>query len=498
MARTMHTRNTVNTFAKRSVATAVAISLTLSPFSVGPAHADIKSAMESMFTSSGAMSSTTAPNVYQTQSSNVVVGGSYQMRVPVQNYKFFSYELPSVKAGCGGVDARLGSFSWINDEKFKEMLQAIGNNSVGLLYQAAISVISPLIGGKLETLLASLQDATSFFGNSCRNAEMLIDGAIGKKTADLYSACMKIQSLKNKDQAAAAAACKDHAPNENAAAATDPDPAIRTVAQRDINIIWNALSKTSLTHDEKELYMNITGTVIIRAKKSDGSGSDVDQEIDGVVTSLQILENGTEPAVGPMPSGDVVISGWWKCDALLDPECLNPTNTGKKTFTPFSQQAFNHMITLLNNLKSNSSPDIAEIRFVNRSSLPVASMLKIGYMSRTDSLALSLANRYSRVIGYDYAYNFLESAMKDARTYLGNGANRRGVESDKVEVLLGRMNDMLMKLNGERQFRATDEISMNHMVANIVETEKQMYANLPHGLQNMLTFTNQMSSIRMR
>ncbi|MFN4266408.1 MAG: conjugal transfer protein TraH [Aquabacterium sp.] len=485
-------------FAKKTTASAACITLMMAtPMAVAPAHADIKSAMTDMFNSSSVMSSGSLPNVYQTQSSNVLVGGSMQMRMPVKNYQFFTFEQPTVKAGCGGVDLRLGSFSWINEEKFKEMLQAIGNNSVGLLYQAALSVISPLIGGKLEGLLKTLQDASEYMANSCQAAEMLVDGALGRKNADLYSACMKIQTLKGKDQVEAKAACKDHAPEENEKGKKDSDPAIRAMAQKDINLVWDALSKTKLTHDQKELYMNITGSIIIRAKKADGAGADTDRPVDAVIDTLQILETGSTGSVGPVKPGDVTIKGWHQCDKVADPDCLNPTEVDK-SFTPFSYQAFNHMMNLLNNLQSNSSPKSGDIQFVNMSSLPVVSMLKIGYMSRTDSLALSLANRYSRVIGYDFAYNFLERGLKDARSYLSNGANRRGIESEKVDTLLGRMDNMLMKLNAERQFRATDEVSMNQMISNIVETEKQMYANLPHGLQNMLMFTNQMSSIRMR
>lgn len=482
--------------AKKATKTAASLLLVV-PLSISPASANINSAMADMFSSSGAMGGATPPNVYQTQSSNVVVGGGMQMRMPVQNYHFFNFEQPTVKAGCGGVDIRLGSFSWINEDKFKEMLQAIGNNSVGLLFQAALSVISPLIGGKLEGLLKTLQDASNFFANSCRGAEMLVDGALGRKNADLYNACMKVQTLKGKDQVEAASACKDDAPAENASAATDADPAIQAMAQRDINIIWDALSKTSLTHDQKELYMNITGSVIIHAKKADGGGADTNTHIEPVVSSLQILETGNVDTAGPS-SGDVSIKGWWSCDESADPNCLKPTNTGVKTFTPFSYLAYGHMMALLNNLRDNTSPDAPDIRFVNLSSLPVASMLKIGYMSRNNSLALSLANRYSRVIGYDFAYNFLELSMKDARSYLSNGSNRRGVESEEVDNLLARMDGMLLKFNAERQFRASDEVSMNQMVGNILETEKQMYANLPHGLQNMLMFTNQMNSVRVR
>lgn len=482
---------------RRTVAVASSLTLLLTgPAGLTPAQASLQTEMADMFKASGMMANDTPPNVYHSQSSNIAALGGLQVRTPVQNYQMMSYDLPSMKAGCGGVDLRLGSFSWINTEKFKQMLQQIGNNSVGLLFSAAISTITPLIGGKIEMLLKQVQDASNFFSNTCRSAEMALDGLMGKKTADTYSACMKVQRLFAKDEEEARTKCQDQAPDVNQAAASDSNPAVRAVAQRDVNLIWDALKKTKLTHEQRELYMNVTGTVIVRAKR-DSSG-DTNQTIPPVLDSLNVLERGnTTPPTSAQP-GDVAIAGWWSCDEDADPECLNPKNTTTKVFTPFAQQAFNRMTALLNALWNNKEPSISDQNFVNYSSLPIGMMLRVGYMSRRDDLARSLTNRYADVIGYDFAYNFLSRSILDAKVYLANGAHRRGVEDIEVDNMISRMDALINQLEGQRHIKATDNIGMSAMVTNIVDTERQMYATLPQGLQNMMTFSNHMSALRGR
>ncbi len=482
--------------ARRILAASCAFLVLLGPAGMEPARASLQSEMADMFKNSGMMANDTPPSVYHSQSSNIAALGSLQVRTPVQNYQFMSYDLPSLKAGCGGVDLRLGSFSWINTDKFKQQLQQIGNNSVGLLFSAAISTISPLIGGKIEMLLKQVQDASNFFSNTCRSAEMALDGLMGKKTADTYSACMKVQRLFSNDEEEARSKCQDQAPDINANASQDANPAVRAVAQRDVNIIWDALKNTKLTHEQRELYMNVTGTVIVRAKRD--NGGDTNQTIPPLLDSLNVLERGNTSLPAAAQPGDVAIAGWWTCDEDSDPECLSPHNNTTKIFTPFAQQAFNRMTSLLNALWSNTEPTVADQNFVNYSSLPVGMMLRVGYMSRRDDLARSLTNRYADVIGYDFAYNFLSRSILDAKVYLSNGAHRRGVEDIEVDNMLSRMDSLLNQLEGQRHIKATDNIGMSAMVTNIVDTERQMYATLPQGLQNMMTFSNHMSALRGR
>lgn len=471
-------------FLAKSVCVAISMSV------IATVHAgDLQTQMRDLFEGSGVMSNATAPNVYQTQSSNIATLGSMQVRVPVQSTPLFNYSMPTIKAGCGGVDARLGSFSWIDDDAFKGMLEAIGNNTKGILFMLAIKGVSSLVGSNIEMLLKQLQDASNFFSNSCRNAEMLVDGALSRKSADLYSACMKIRRLAGDDEVQASARCKDRAPEENAAGANSTNPFARAAAQRDVNIIWAALKKTDLGHAERELYMNLAGTVIVRA------GDNGNQVIDPTVADFRDLEQGNADLPLEAAPGDVALAGWWTCNEETDPDCLNPTQLASKSFTPFTQYVVNRMGSLRDALRNNSVPSTADVNFVNNTTLPIAQMLKLGYMSGRSQITDSFINRYAQVIGYDFAYNFLSKGLRESRNFLRNGANRRGVEEQAVNEMLDHIDKVLAHLDSAKNTAASEQQAMNSMLTNLQQIEQQMYATLPNGIQNMLTFANRLGTV---
>ena len=121
---------------------------------------------------------------------NLYMGGDIQMRTPIRNYQLYNFVLPSIKASCGGIDSFLGSFSHINTAQFKQMLQQIANNTVGLLFQAALSSIQPLIASKIEWLQDILQKSTVSSVNSCNLAKQFVGGAAGMAGVSAYDNCV--------------------------------------------------------------------------------------------------------------------------------------------------------------------------------------------------------------------------------------------------------------------------------------------------------------------
>ena len=80
--------------------------------------ADLSGEMKQMFDDIGAVSNVTGPGAFRSQAMGIYTGGELQMRAPTRNYQFFSVTMPSINAGCGGIDAYLGSFSLINSDQF--------------------------------------------------------------------------------------------------------------------------------------------------------------------------------------------------------------------------------------------------------------------------------------------------------------------------------------------------------------------------------------------
>ncbi|MGZ9927940.1 conjugal transfer protein TraH, partial [Escherichia coli] len=78
------------------------------------AAADVNGDMNYFFNKLGFASNTSQPQVWQGQAAGYASGGSLYARTQVKTIQLVSMTLPDINAGCGGIDAYLGSFSYIN------------------------------------------------------------------------------------------------------------------------------------------------------------------------------------------------------------------------------------------------------------------------------------------------------------------------------------------------------------------------------------------------
>ncbi|WP_252391526.1 conjugal transfer protein TraH, partial [Escherichia coli] len=53
--------------------------------------------------------------------------------------------LPDINAGCGGIDAYLGSFSFINGEQLQRFVKQIMSNAAGYFFDLALQTTVPEI-----------------------------------------------------------------------------------------------------------------------------------------------------------------------------------------------------------------------------------------------------------------------------------------------------------------------------------------------------------------
>jgi conjugative transfer pilus assembly protein TraH len=83
------------------------------------AAADVNGDMNNFFNKLGFASNTSQPQVWQGQAAGYASGGSLYARTQVKTIQLVSMTLPDINAGCGGIDAYLGSFSFINSEQLQ-------------------------------------------------------------------------------------------------------------------------------------------------------------------------------------------------------------------------------------------------------------------------------------------------------------------------------------------------------------------------------------------
>ena len=87
-----------------------------------------------------------------------------------------SFKVPSLKAGCGGIDIFGGSFSWPNSEEFTRTLRAIGQNAIGYAFSLGLEWVCPTCSAVLGKIQHMMNQITSMSTDSCTAAKSLVNG----------------------------------------------------------------------------------------------------------------------------------------------------------------------------------------------------------------------------------------------------------------------------------------------------------------------------------
>lgn len=108
----------------------------------------------------------------KTDSGTLLYGGGLQMRAPTVNVQPFSVAGPSVKAGCGGIDATLGSLSYLDVDQIVALLEGMMANAPGVMFEMALKVICPSCMDTLNALNEMANQINGMNIDSCAATQM--------------------------------------------------------------------------------------------------------------------------------------------------------------------------------------------------------------------------------------------------------------------------------------------------------------------------------------
>jgi conjugative transfer pilus assembly protein TraH len=452
--------------------------------------ADLSQQMANMF-GSGALSNATGPGVYQSQTQNIYVGGEMQLRLPTRSYQFYSFSLPKVTAGCGGVDLYMGSFSHISEDKFKQMLESVAQSYKALLFKAALKSINPLIESVVGDLQKSLESFSQYANNSCAMAEWLMEQTSAATGMTSQTNCVKLAMSPpfNDDLSAAQARCKTPGGVSSTNAQAKASGVAETVemADRDINLIWEALSKSTFSKDEKEVFMNMAGTVIVYKPANNGDKPKMPLPLEPGIDSLITLVTGHQQST--TSADEVVIKNWISCPY---PDCLAPALVDK-VVTPFPVLTRKMLEKIRDRVVNRQALQPDEIKFVNMTSVPIYRMLAIGYTKTSVSggtgLIDQLIDRYSKVIAYEYAYGFMKTGLRDARLYLSMSSVQNKVEEKLRDRLIDRVNGLMDEVDKEHTKALLRVRDARAVIEDMQAIERDMRKSLPTTIRNMQNLT---------
>ena len=329
-----------------------------------PAGADVLSEMNRFW--QGAAVNTTGPTAFQGQASGHWTLGNLYLRSPVRSEQIATVSLPSFRAGCGGIDAFAGAFSFIDSDQLVAFARAIAQNAAGFAFELALETISPVIAETMSKLRALAQWANNRNVNSCETAQALVGAVWSRNDRASASICAAIGTSQGifTDYAAARHGCGADGKRHSTLAAASGEMAEQVPVN--VNYAWRAVqASTFLSGDTQlaEFAMSVSGTVIVTAPTADADPSGPRVRVleplalDRRVTEV-LMEGG-----GNLPV--------YRCDTTT--RCLNPT-LGQVTI-PANQGFRARVAGLLRDLvaavRADTAPPAAALGLVNLTTLPV-------------------------------------------------------------------------------------------------------------------------------
>ncbi|ENE7448139.1 conjugal transfer protein TraH, partial [Escherichia coli] len=161
------------------------------------ASADVNSDMNQFFNKLGFATNTTQAGVWQGQAAGYAYGGSLYARSQVKNIQLISMTLPDINAGCGGIDAYLGSFSFINGEQLQRFVKQIMSNAMGYFFDLALQTTVPEIKTAKDFLQKMANDINSMNLSSCQVAQGIVGGLFPQTQVSQQKVCQDIAGESN-------------------------------------------------------------------------------------------------------------------------------------------------------------------------------------------------------------------------------------------------------------------------------------------------------------
>lgn len=369
------------------------------------ASADVNSDMNNFFNKLGFASNTSQPQVWQGQAAGYASGGSIYARTQVKQIQLVSMTLPDINAGCGGIDAYLGAFSFINGEQLQRFAKQIMSNAAGYFFDLALQTTVPEIKQAKDFLQKLATDINSTNLSSCQAAQGIVGGLFPRTQVSQQKVCQDISGESNifSDWAASRQGCTVGGKLDSVqdrAGAKDKERVMKN-----INLMWNALSKNRLFDGNKELkefIMTLTGSLVFGAN--------------GEITPLPARTTDRDLVKAMMDGGTAQI---YHCNDA--DKCLKVVSNTNVTIS--KDKALKAQIsTLLTSIQNKAITDTAmteqEKGFISSTSIPVFKYLVDPQML---GISNSLVYQLTDYIGYDILLQYIQELIQQARATLSVG-----------------------------------------------------------------------------
>jgi conjugative transfer pilus assembly protein TraH len=215
------------------------------------------------------------PYAYDGQRAGYATLGSLYVRTRPRTTQLANIQLPSVNAGCGGIDIFGGAFSFLNAEELIALMEAIMQNATGFAFELALESMSPTVQEVVAKLRALAQQVNSTNIDSCETAQLLVGSVWPRYEAASSHICRTIGSYEGgfADMVAARHGCSAQPSQYGVLQSASPE--MKEQVELDKNFAWEAIKKNAFLSSDEALayfFQTLTGTIIITAPANDDEG----------------------------------------------------------------------------------------------------------------------------------------------------------------------------------------------------------------------------------
>ncbi|QTR51577.1 conjugal transfer protein TraH [Candidatus Thiothrix anitrata] len=450
---------------------------------VNPVHASLEDRLNEYYGSLGGGASISPSAMYQGQSANHFSGGGIRIRTPVNNYQLMSFQAPKLQYGCGGIDAFLGGFSFINKEQLVAMARQIGSTAVSTAFYLALDSMSPQLSGLMKRLQEWANKANQFNINSCEAGTRMGAAMWRGLGGDKQKFCERANTGKGvlADEFTSRMVCNDSGwdfsflPGTNK---NDDDRKIKEMAAG--NIVWRALKGAGIKDNNlAELIMSITGTIII----PEGHSNDPPKPrvITATITYDQFLRGDTNFIMMRCDNND-------KCMGVSQQQYTN-----SKMLSQLRERVrlgIDHVVKAvadpsMNIANCTTCPNAGDaLTVIELSEYPIFAMLQAEYDAGMQGSLI--ANEYRELLAKEIAYRFFAKAATPLLTALANdGEAVSGTEDMRAELaanLRHILESSQNELNAEQQRKG----GLNNIIGVYMQMKKMATARYAPSLTQRL------------
>jgi len=449
-----------NTSALFSAASATALSLGLLASYPMTASSD---PLNDAFSRFGSTAMINDPNIAQTSSAYLFTGGSFKMRSSTNTYQLASLQLPSMSAGCGGIDLFAGAFSFLNIDGLIEMAKNIGSAALGTAFQIALSSLAPQLYEVINQLQDWANKLNQFNIDSCEAGARLA-GAAAQTMGVRDKFCEMAQRGENVGDAfSARSACSQKGLNIFSSTTADPEGSNAAIIKDQLqgNLMWRALHRMydrqwgadEFSSEFAEVIMSMTGTVIYPpvddSKKSsitqpttfptgDGSRNGVGTKDDEQPEKPIPIAATMTPAQFFTYEEDLKVN-LLSCDD--QDNCLKPTesvgvNHPANDLYKRVEGAVKNIFESARDSNANLSADAKAV--LSMTNIPIFAIAQAAYDAGQVGVAQQLEHeisRYTQYISYQIMYGMIDKGLSLVSSALAAGSQQPGGSYEDAKAL---------------------------------------------------------------